>query len=239
MTYQLYYWPGIQGRGEFVRLALEYAGAPYEDVARDPHGGMGRLMEGLDDEKVAHPPFAPPYLRDGKMLIGQTAAILLHLGPRLDLVPEDEAGRLWTHQIQLTLMDLVKEAHDTHHPVGSDLYYKDQKPEASRAAAEFRHKRIPKFLDWLEAILSRNPAGSDWLVGKRTSYADLSAFQAVAGLAYAFPKATKKALAERPLLAALAERVEGLPKLRVYLGSDRRIPFNEQGIFRHYPELDG
>jgi glutathione S-transferase len=239
MTYQLNYWPGIPGRGEFVRLALECAGADYVDVARDPDQGVEVLMRGLQDEAVERPPFAPPYLRDGAVVIAQTAAILLYLGPRLDLVPAGEADRLWVHQIQLTLLDLVKEAHDVHHPVGAGLYYEDQKAEAARAAVEFRRHRIPKFLGWLETILARNSAGDAWLAGDRVTYADLSAFQVVEGLAYAFPKATGRALADCPRLKALSARVAALPRMRAYLDSPRRLGFNEQGIFRNYPELDG
>jgi glutathione S-transferase len=237
MAYELYYWPTIQGRGEFVRLALEQAGAPYVDVARD-EGGVEALLALLDDPKQAHPPFAPPVLRDGERLIAQTAAILLHLGPRLQLAPADEAGRLWTHQIQLTLADLVAEAHDSHHPVGVELYYEDQKPEAARRAEGFRRERIPKFLDWLEQILARNPTQAGWLVGGDLSYADLSAFQIVEGLNYAFPVAAKRELRKTPKLAALTERVHALPNIAAYLASPRRIPFNEEGIFRRYPELD-
>jgi glutathione S-transferase len=236
MTYQLYYWPGIPGRGEFVRLALEYAGAPYEDVAREP-GGMDRLMTGLEPGEAPHPSFAPPYLKDGRLVIGQTAAILLHLGPKLDLAPLTDSGRLWTHQIQLTIMDLVKEVHDTHHPVGSGLYYEDQKPEAQRYAAEFRRHRIGKYLGWLEGILDSHQGGH--LVGGHVTYADLSAFHVVAGLTYAFPKATARTLFGTPKLKALAEKVAGLPRLKPYLESPRRLSFNEHGIFRHYPELDG
>jgi len=236
MPYELYYWPMIPGRGEFVRLALEYAGAAYVDVARET--GV-KSVEALMGKDNPHPPFAPPYLRDGDLVVGQTSAILQYLGARHGLAPKDEAGALWTHQIQLTLSDLVAEAHDSHHPVGLGDYYEDQKTEAKRRAKEFRKKRIPKFLGWLETILTRNPAGHDWLVGDAVTYADLSAFQAVTGLLYAFPKATKAALKEAPQLAALAVRVSELPTLRAYLESDRRLPFNEQGIFRHYPELDG
>jgi len=237
MAYELYYWPGIEGRGEFVRLALECAGADYRDVARESGAGMGALMQGLEEGE--RPSFAPPYLRDGDVVVGQTAAILLYLGPKLDLAPRGEAGRLWLHQIQLTIADLVAEAHDTHHPIGVGLYYQDQKPEAARRAAEFRAERIPKFLGWLERILERNPADSGWLVGEAVTYGDLSAFQAVEGLRYAFPKAAGRALEETPRLAALAERVGRLPGIRAYLDSERRLPFNEQGIFRRYPELDG
>jgi len=236
MAYELYYWPGIQGRGEFVRLALEQAGADYVDVAR--RQGAGVLMDGLKDAGVAHPPFAPPYLKDGALIVGQTAAILLYLGPKLDLVPDDEAGRLWTHQIQLTLADLVDEAHDTHHPIDGNLYYEEQKPEALRRAEGFRGARIAKYFGWLETILQRNPSVSGWLVADRLTYADLSAFQVVEGLGYAFPRAAAKALRAAPKLAALAERVRDLPNIKAYLASERRIAFNEDGIFRCYPELD-
>lgn len=237
MPYELFYWPTIQGRGEFVRLALEQAGAEYIDVARasGPGRGMAAMQALLADEAIEHPPFAVPALRDGDVLVAQTAAILLYLGPRLGLAPESEAGRLWTHQIQLTLADVVEEAHNTHHPVGSGLYYEDQKPEALRAAEHFL-ERLPRFLLWLETILQRS--GGSWLVEDRLSYADLSAFQVVEGLRYAFPRATKAALAETPLLTGLVDRVRDLPNIAAYLKSDRRIPFNEQGIFRRYLELD-
>lgn len=239
MTYELYYWPAIQGRGEFVRLALEQAAAPYVDVAREsgPGRGMDALLA-LLDAGGAHPPFAPPVLRDGEILVAQTAAILLHLGPKLDLAPRDEAGRLWTHQIQLTIADLVAEAHDTHHPIDVELYYKDQQPAAERRAAGFRRARIPKFLGWLETILERNPAGSGWLVGDRLTYADLSAFQVVEGLRYAFPRAAAEVLETAPGLAALARRVGEQPNIAAYLASARRIAFNEDGVFRRYAELD-
>jgi glutathione S-transferase len=237
MAYELYYWPGIQGRGEFVRLVLEEAGADYVDVARKPKG-MDALTDLLEGEETA-PPFAPPFLKDGDALIGQTAAILFYLGPRLGLAPRGEAGRLWVHQIQLTIADAVAEAHDAHHPISGGLYYEDQKPEALRAAKAFREERIPKFLAWFEAILARNPKGSRHLVGARLTYADLSLFQLIDGLAYAFPRAMKAALKTAPLVAALHEAAAQRPRIRAYLASGRRIPFNESGIFRHYPELDG
>jgi glutathione S-transferase len=242
MTYKLYYWPGIQGRGEFVRLALEEAGADYIDIARDPAGdeaGGGALMAVLEREDITHPPFAPPFLKDGDVVIGQTAAILLYLGDRHALAPRDPAKRLWVHQIQLTIADLVVEAHDTHHPLGADLYYDNQKPEALRRAKHFREERIPKYLSWFESILARNPKGDKHLVGKRVSYADLSLFQIVDGLLYAFPIRTKAILTEVPRVAALHKRIAQRSRIRAYLDSARRVPFNEQGIFRHYPELDG
>ncbi|WP_262030369.1 glutathione S-transferase [Microvirga sp. Mcv34] len=236
MSYELYYWPSIQGRGEFVRLALEEAGAEYVDVARDPEG-LAAMMRMMDDAE--RPPFAPPFLKDGETIIGQSAAILLYLGARHGLAPKDPAGGLWTHQIQLTLADVVAEAHDTHHPVGVGLYYEDQKDEALRRAKEFRESRIPKFLTWFETILARNPDGDAHLVGRTLTYVDLSLFQVVEGLAYAFPKATRRALEETPRVAALHGAVAQRPRIKAYLDSPRRIPFNEDGIFRHYPELDG
>jgi glutathione S-transferase len=236
VTYELYYWPSIQGRGEFVRLALEQAGADYVDVGRVR--GEEALVRALEEISVARPPFAAPFLKDGNVVVAQTAAILLYLGPRLGLAPSDEADRLWAHQIQLTIADLVGEAHDTHHPLDPMLYYEDQKPEALRRAAPFRRARIPKYLGWLETVIAANPSGSGWLVGTDLTYADLSAFQAVEGLTYAFPRATARTMQAASRLAALVERVRSLPNIRAYLASPRRIPFNEEGIFRRYPELD-
>lgn len=241
MRYELYYWPGIQGRGEFVRLALEAAGADYLDVARRSERsgmGMSALLRLLDSADTPCPPFAPPFLKAGEQLIAQTANILLFLGPRLGLTPEDEAGRLWVHQLQLTIADLVVEAHDTHHPVSVDLYYEEQKPEAARRAAEFTVARLPKFCDYFEAVLARNPHGDAWLAGGALSYADLSLFQTVQGLRYAFPRAMKQLQADTPRLLRLHDRVEALPRIKAYLKSKRRLPFNNEDVFRHYRELD-
>ncbi|MGU3666804.1 glutathione S-transferase [Methylobacterium sp. A49B] len=238
MPYELHYWPMIQGRGEFVRLALEEAGAPYIDVARqdDDAGGIGPMLDRLSDPDNPRPPLAPPFLRDGDVVIGQTAAILLYLGPRLGLVGESEADRIWTHQLQLTIADAVNEAHDTHHPVAVGLYYADQKAEALRRAAEFRAERIPKFLGYFERVLAAN--GGEHLVGTALSYADLSLFQLVAGLLYAFPKATAAALTDVPQVARLHAAVSRRPRIAAYLATPRRTPFSEDGIFRRYPELD-
>jgi glutathione S-transferase len=245
MAYQLHYWPGIQGRGEFVRLALETAGAPYVDIARgDPkkHQGLPAMLRYLEDDSVARPPFACPFLVDGKTVVGQTAAILLYLGPRLKLAPDREADRLWTHQIQLTLADLVTEVHELHHPIASSLYYEDQQAEALRRAQDFRRNRLPKFLGWCEAVLARNPGNAKRevprLVGARPSYVDLSLFHVVEGLLYALPKATRRVLRKTPLVAALHAGVPRQKRLAAYLASERRLPFNEEGIFRHYAELD-
>jgi len=241
MRYELYYWPGIQGRGEFVRLALEDAGADYVDVARrSERSGMGMpaMMRLLDGTEAACPPFAPPFLKAGELLIGQTANILLFLGPRLGLAPQDEAGRLWTHQLQLTVADLVAEIHDSHHPIASGLYYEDQKPEALRRANDFTGARLPKFLGYFETVLARNPHGDEWIAGDRISYADLSLFQVIAGLRYAFPHAMKRLAPDHPRLLALYERVAARPRIAAYLKSARRQAFNREGIFRHYKELD-
>ena len=241
MTYELHYWPTIPGRGEFVRLALEAAGAAYVDVARgDPATGQGlpAMMQVMGDRHQPHPPFAPPVLKDGALLIGQTATILQHLGPTLKLVGRSDAARVWTQQIQLTIADMVTEAHDTHHPVATSLFYEDQQPEALRRATAFCRERLPKYLQWFEAIIARNPAGSRHLVGGKLSYADLSLFQLVEGLRHAFPRATQAVLAATPGVVALHGRVAALPRVKAYLRSDRRIPFNQQGIFRQYPELD-
>lgn len=246
MAYQLHYWPGIQGRGEFVRLALEAAGAAYVDVARGDEAkgqGMRAMAHYLQDDTVARPPFACPFLVDGKRVIGQAAAILLYLGPRLGLVGKSESDRLWTHQIQLTITDFVAEVHDMHHPVGTSLYYEDQRPEALRRATEFRRQRLSKFLAWFEAVLARNPrkrpGSAAHLVGAALSYADLSLFQVVEGLRYALPKAAKRALKKAPRVLDVHAGVARHERVAAYLASQRRLPFNEEGIFRRYPELDG
>jgi len=237
MRYELYYWASIQGRGEFVRLALEEAGAPYVDVARTD-GGEERMLALLGDDALAGPPFAPPYLKAGRLLIAQTANILQFLGERHGLAPKSEAGRLWTNQLQLTLADLVDEVHGTHHPIASILYYEDQRREAKRRAADFVATRLPKFFRYFERVLAANPGGPAHLVGGRLSYADLSLFQVVAGLLYAFPNAMTRTARQHPHVMALHGRVAARPRIAAYLASGRRLPFNQQGIFRHYAELD-
>jgi glutathione S-transferase len=221
--YRLYYWPSIQGRGEFVRLALEDAGAAYVDVARRPKG-VDEMMRVMEREHI----FAPPFLMHGKLAVAQTANILFYLGPRLGLAPKSEAGRLWLHQQSLTIADWLVEVHDTHHPLGGGLYYEEQKHEALRRAEDFRTNRLPKFLRYFETL--QRPRGF--------TYLDLSLFQMIEGLQYAFPNAMKRMAAKIPRLLASRDRVSQRRRLAEYLRSDRRIAFNQQGIFRHYPELD-
>lgn len=240
MRYELYYWPDIQGRGEFVRLALEEANADYLDVARTSgrDRGTAAMMHFLENSKIARPPFAPPFLKAGNLIIAQTANILLYLGPRLGLVPKAESKRLWAHQLQLTITDLVAEIHDVHHPIAGSLYYHQQKHEAKRRARNFRMERMPKFLGYFERILTSNPNGSRYILGRTVSYVDLSIFQLIAGLRYAFPKTMQQVDPEIPRLLALHDHVSKRPNIAAYLASSRRIPFNKYGIFRHYPELD-
>ncbi len=241
MIYELYYWPGIQGRGEFVRLTLEEAGAEYLDVALVPDeegGGVPAMIKFLDGPEIARPPFAPPFLKAGRSLIGQTANILLYLGPRLGLAPRDSAGRLWTHQLQLTLADFVLEIHDTHHPIGGGLYYEQQKAEARRRSRDFLAQRLPKFLGYFERVMARNPDSDKWMVGKGLTYADLSMAQVIAGLRYAFPAAARNALRACPRLRALHDEVFARARIKRYVASKRRLAFNNDGIFRRYPELD-
>lgn len=233
MHYELYYWSGIPGRGEFVRLALEDAAARYDDVARDQ--GDDAIAPFLEGQHEGALPFAPPFLKAGRLVIAQVAEILQYLGPQLDLVPDSEAKRLYAHQLQLTLTDLVAEIHDSHHPVASSLYYEDQRAEALRRAQDLRENRLPKFLGYFERVTERN-GGRHAL--REHSYVDLSLFQLMAGLNYAFPRAMQRLQRELPHLCALSQRVADRPRIAAYLASPRRLPFNEGGIFRHYPELD-
>lgn len=241
MLYRLYYWPGIQGRGEFVRLALEEANADYVDYALlSPKrgGGVPALERFLEDTDIARPPFAPPFLQAGRQLIGQTANILLFLGARLRLAPRDEAGRLWVHQLQLTMADLISEIHDTHYPIAGALYYEQQKPAAKRRSKDFIAHRMPKYLQYFETVAERNRSAGPWLVGRSLSYADLSMAQVLAGLHYAYPQATRRRMRRLPRLRALHEAVFARPRIVRYVNSGRRLDFNQEGIFRRYPELD-
>lgn len=238
-AYHLYYWPTIPGRGEFIRLALEDAGVPYDDVARRPvsdGGGVPALMAVLRGERGGTRPLAPPVLVAGRLVLAQTAAILHWLAPRLDLAPAGADDAAVVDQLVLTVLDLVDEVHGTHHPIASSLYYDDQKPEARRRAHHFTGERMPKFLSYFEDVLARG--GTEWLVGDQASVADLALFQLLCGLEYAWPRAFGALAARIPLALALRERVAARPRIAAYLASPRRLQFNQNGIFRHYPELD-
>ena len=238
MRYELYYWPTIQGRGEFVRLALEEAGADYIDMARrSGKRGVPAMMKFIEGRGTAHPPFAPPFLKAGKLVIAQTANILLYLGARLNLAPRDEAGRLWVHQLQLTIADLVALIHNTHHPITGYLYYEQQRAAAKLATKYFWRHRLPKFLRYFERVLERS--GGPYLLGRKLTYADLSLFQIVEGLRYAFPKRMKRFERKVPRIVTLHGRVAKRPRITAYLASPRRIAFSQWGIYRYFKELDG
>lgn len=236
MRYQLYYWPDIQGRGEFVRLALEDAGAAYDDVARKA-GGMDRMMAMMEGRRDRRPPFAPPFLKAGKLVIAQTAEILFWLGPRLKLAPRAEVDRLWLHQLQLTAADFVKEIHDTHHPLGGEFYYEDARAEAKRFTENFLSVRAPKYLGYFETVLKKS--GGPYALGRKVTTMDLSLFQLVEGLRYAFPNAMRRFERDVPRVVEARDRVAERTNIKRYLSSPRRIAFNDTGVFRHYPELDG
>jgi glutathione S-transferase len=240
MPYELYYWPSNQGRGEFVRLALEEAAAEYIDIGRLPEaegGGVPAILKLMNAPEIKSPPFAPPFLKAGELIIGQTANILMFIGAQHSLAPTDEAGRLWAHQLQLSVTDFAKEIHDTHHPIGAAFYYEEQKPEAKRYTENFLKLRLPKFLNYFDAVIARNDGHH--LVGTSLTYVDLSLFQVVAGLRYAFPGAMARLEASVPRLIMLHDDVQSRPRIAAYLASPRRMAFDEKGVFRHYPELDG
>ena len=241
MSYDLYYWPMIPGRGEYVRIVLEAGEADYRDVARLPEsegGGMDAMAAFMQGEGSRFIPFAPPFLVDGDVVVPQSSLGAAYAGEKLGLAPDGEVERQFARAVAVTTADLVAEAHDVHHPVGSGLYYEDQKAEARRRAEGFREERIPKFLGWYESLLANNPSGSDFLVGKAMTYADLGLFHTVAGLYYAFPRRMAAIEAEYANIAELVAKVTAVPSVAAYLRSERRLAFNESGIFRHYPELD-
>ena len=238
--YELYYWPNIQGRGEFVRLAFEAAGAAYVDVARQREAdgfGVPAMMRLLDDTTQPQQPFAPPFVRIGEQMIGQTANILNVLAPRLGLAPSGDAARAWAHQLQLTLGDAVNEVHDTHHPIAAALVFEDQQAEAQRRAADFIARRLPKYLRYFERVAGAN-ARTGYMVGGSLCHVDLSVFQLIAGLRYAFPRAMARREGEISRLREVHAQVASHTRVAAYLASSRRVPFNEAGIFRHSPTLD-
>jgi glutathione S-transferase len=235
--YELYYWPNIQGRGEFIRLAFEQAGVNYRDVARE-RGGMKKLQHLLDAKRQTRPPFAPPFIKSGDLVLAQTSRILEFLAPRLKLIGKSESVRLFAAQLQLTIADCVAEVHDTHHPISVQSYFEQQVPEAKKRAKAFLALRMPKYLGYFEKILVMQKKPEPWLVNGRFSYVDLSLFQLITGLSYAFPKRMRRLAPEIPVSMSLCEQVALRPRVKAYLASKRRIAFNEHGIFRHYEELD-
>lgn len=238
MTYELYYWDGIQGRGEFVRLSLEEAGATYIDVSRDPDRGTEEMLRFIRGEMVGQAPFAPPFLKDGDQIISHVANILFHLGLRLGLAPDIEAVRTHLNGLQLTITDFVAEVHDTHHPIALSKYFEDQVSEAKARTTEFVRHRLPKFLGYFENILSKNQNSHIYVLGADLTYVDLSLFQLMEGLGYAFPRAMADHTERYPALTRLHAAVRDRPRIAAYLKSDRRLPFSENGIFRRYRELD-
>lgn len=240
MRYELYYWPDIPGRGEFIRLALEAGGADYIDVgnSHEPGYGVEAVTRWLDGSMTDYPPLAPPFLKAGREVISHVANILLYLAPRLKLINDDKVYQYWAHSLQLTITDFVAEAHDVHHPLGPELYFEDQQDVALRRARHFIDHRLPKFFHYFERIIDKNPDSPVYLVGKRLSYVDLSLFHMVQGLRYAFPNAMAALEAEIPKVIALHDHVLEMPLISEYLASERRLPFSDQGLFRHYPILD-
>ncbi len=237
MSLRLIYWPVLQGRGEPVRLLLEDAGLEYVDVARLPEdegGGFASILAYRRGEVDGFLPYAPPILEDGSLRIAQTANILMYLAQRYELLPPGEHVPWQLNQLMLTVMDVFAEAHDTHHPVSAALYYEDQKTEAVAAATAFVRERLPAYAAYFERVLERS--GGPFVLGDVCTYVDLSLFQLAEGLAFAFPRAF--AAVERPRWARVVERVRARERVAAYLASERRLPFNADGIFRAYPELD-
>lgn len=245
MEYDLYYWPNIQGRGEFIRLAFEDAGTEYVDVTRLPEldgGGTAAMLKLLEAPNSKYKPLAPPFLVDRRHreigAISQTANILHYLGPQLKLAGESEIERIRANQLQITISDFLVEIHDTHHPISKSLYYEDQVNEAKLNARQFLELRINKYLGYFEQLIELNDSGSGWIIGNQLTYPDLSLFQIMSGLDYAFPRAMKTTSRTYPKLDRLREIVRSRPAISRYLQSKRRLAFNNQGIFRRYPELD-
>lgn len=239
-TYELFYWPFLQGRGELVRVFFEDAGIDYVDVARQPKtegGGTEAVLKLVREGQGKIVPYASPIVRiEGEHLVWQSSNILQVVAEREGLLPEGLIARSHLQGLQLTAADLIHEAHDTHHPIATSLTYEEQAEAAAEAAQAFIDQRIPNFLWMFEETLLRS--GGDYLLGEDATYADTTLFQAIAGLTYAFPKAMAHYGDQFAHVMAHAEKVKQRPMLAAYLASDRRLPFNEQGIFRHYDALD-
>ncbi|EMD83062.1 glutathione S-transferase [Pacificimonas flava] len=230
MSYDLWYWAGLPGRGEFVRIALEAGGIPYRERGREEGTDVAEQLERYDST----PPYAPPWLDTGELVLAQTANILLYLGDRHGLAPKDAKGKLWVNQLQLTIMDMVAEAHDTHHPIADGAYYEEQKEAAKQAAEQFRGERMPKFFRHFAKTLNGE---RKFFAGEAWSYADTSFYVLMSGLEFAFPQRMATLRPEYRSLFEHRDRVGELPELQDYLASDRCLPF-ENGLFRHYEELD-
>lgn len=248
VPYELIYWPGIPGRGEHIRLALEEAGASYKDVSNASKDGINATLAQISDKNVGDehnpPPLAPPVLKHGDLTISQTPNILMYLGPRLGLVPahdSDADGIYHVNALTLTALDgLSNEAHDTHHPISTGKYYEDQKDEAKAKSIDYLNVRIPKFLGYFERVLHGEASGGgEFLYGGKLTYADLVLFHTLDGVSYAFPKhmAKVKKSGKYDVVFALYDRVKARPNIAKYLESDRRQKYG-MGIYRHYEELD-
>ena len=233
MSYQLFYWPMIPGRGEFVRLFMEAAELEYEDVAATQ--GADALVEDLHSREGLRP-FAPPYLVDEDVVIGQTALILLYLSDKEGLGSGDLATDLKLMQLQMDIADCVEEVHATHHPVSAGLYYADQMEAAYDKAQDFRANRIPKYLIHFDNALATN--GGPFMMGDQWTHVDTSLFQLMEGLDFAFPNYMQTMKGSWANLEALQRAVPEIEGIEAYLASERRMDFNEDGIFRHYEELD-
>ena len=237
--YNLYYWPGLPGRGEFVRLVLEEGGAAYTDVARlseDDGDGIPAIMAFLKGQRQGLVPLAPPFLQVGDLVLAQTANICMFLARRLDLVPPEDGAQAEAMQLLLTVADLVTEVHDTHHPVSTTIAYEEQKEEAKKRSHLFLARRLPKFMGYFDNIIQRN--GGAYALGDTLTCVDLALLQLVAGLRYAFPRALARVATDIPRVIGVHDRVAARPNIAAYLASERRLPFCEHGIFRRYPELD-
>ncbi|KAL2264905.1 hypothetical protein VTJ83DRAFT_7415 [Remersonia thermophila] len=246
-TYHLIYWPGIPGRGEFIRLALEEAGAKYTDTAFT-ETGMDEVLSFVHgkakDDGINPPPLAPPILKHGDLVLSQTSNILQYLGPRLGLIPDGPGDPNATYRINgltLTALDgMCNEPHDCHHPIATGLFYEDQKTESKRRSEDYVTNRLPKFMSYFERVLeSESSRGSRWLYGGRLTYADLVLFQCVDGLKFMFPKAMGKLerQGKHEGVFALHKAVSDRPRIKAYIESSRRQPYSN-GIYRYYEELD-
>ncbi|KJZ73419.1 hypothetical protein HIM_07213 [Hirsutella minnesotensis 3608] len=245
--YELIYWPGLPGRGEFIRLLFEEAGVSYTDTAKNgDEQAVATVVDymGPDNKGDANNPpiFASPVLKHGSLVLNQTPNILLYLAPKLGLAPAPGDDALFhLNQLVLTILDgLVNEVHETHHPIAVSRYYNEQKPEAKKRSKAFTDERLPKYLGYLQRVLEAKTSGSGpWLYGDSLTFADLVLFQSIDGTNYAFPKtmANLKGSGKYDGVFKLYDAVKDRPKIKDYLASDRRAQYGE-GIWRHYPELE-